>query len=143
MLPYPQIDPVAIALGLVGALATVASYGTLALPNVGMVMFDGATKFPLIAIPLFILAGAIMNASSISRLAWSTSLMSPEDMSVLSAVASSGFSSPSSSPPASFSSEVTNSYSVVSLTMSCATTPSSVWVPSTMSCSRPRPALAI
>jgi len=59
--------PVAIALGLVGALATVASYGTLALPNVGMVMFDGATKFPLIAIPLFILAGAIMNASSISR----------------------------------------------------------------------------
>ncbi|EPC01490.1 C4-dicarboxylate ABC transporter permease [Litchfieldella anticariensis FP35 = DSM 16096] len=59
--------PVAIALGIVGALATVASFGTLALPNVGMVMFDGATKFPLIAIPLFILAGAIMNASSISR----------------------------------------------------------------------------
>ena len=30
-------------------------------------MFDGATRFPLIAIPLFILAGAIMNASGISR----------------------------------------------------------------------------
>ena len=59
--------PVAIALGIVGAVATVSSYGTLALPNVAMVMFDGATKFPLIAIPLFILAGAIMNASSISR----------------------------------------------------------------------------
>lgn len=59
--------PVAIALGLVGALATVGSFGAFALPNVGMVMFDGATKFPLIAIPLFILAGAIMNASSISR----------------------------------------------------------------------------
>jgi C4-dicarboxylate transporter, DctM subunit len=30
-------------------------------------MFDGASSFPLLAIPLFILAGAIMNASSISR----------------------------------------------------------------------------
>jgi tripartite ATP-independent transporter DctM subunit len=30
-------------------------------------MMDGATNFPLIAIPLFILAGAIMNASGISR----------------------------------------------------------------------------
>jgi len=59
--------PVAIALGIVGAVATVSSYGIAALPNVAMVMFDGATKFPLIAIPLFILAGAIMNASSISR----------------------------------------------------------------------------
>ncbi|MBQ0761754.1 MAG: C4-dicarboxylate transporter DctM subunit [Marinobacter psychrophilus] len=59
--------PVAIALGIVGAVATVSSYGVSALPNVAMVMFDGATKFPLIAIPLFILAGAIMNASSISR----------------------------------------------------------------------------
>ncbi|MBZ9559815.1 MULTISPECIES: TRAP transporter large permease [Modicisalibacter] len=59
--------PVAIALGIIGTFATVMNYGTLALPNVGLVMFDGATKFPLIAIPLFILAGAIMNASSISR----------------------------------------------------------------------------
>jgi C4-dicarboxylate transporter DctM subunit len=30
-------------------------------------MFDGASNFPLLAIPLFILAGSIMNASSISR----------------------------------------------------------------------------
>lgn len=30
-------------------------------------MFDGASSFPLLAIPLFIFAGAIMNASSISR----------------------------------------------------------------------------
>jgi tripartite ATP-independent transporter DctM subunit len=30
-------------------------------------MYTGATSFPLIAIPLFILAGAIMNASGISR----------------------------------------------------------------------------
>ena len=30
-------------------------------------MFNGATSFPLLAIPLFILAGAIMNTSSLSR----------------------------------------------------------------------------
>jgi tripartite ATP-independent transporter DctM subunit len=41
--------------------------GTGSLPNVGLVMFSGATSFPLIAIPLFILAGAIMNATGISR----------------------------------------------------------------------------
>jgi tripartite ATP-independent transporter DctM subunit len=34
---------------------------------VALVMYDGASSFPLLAIPLFILAGAIMNASSISR----------------------------------------------------------------------------
>ena len=32
-----------------------------------VVMFEGATKFPLIAIPLFVLAGAIMNTTGISR----------------------------------------------------------------------------
>src|SRR3970040_541238 len=30
-------------------------------------MYSGAPSFPLIAIPLFVLAGAIMNASGISR----------------------------------------------------------------------------
>jgi C4-dicarboxylate transporter, DctM subunit len=30
-------------------------------------MFNGATSFPLLAIPLFVLAGAIMNSSSLSR----------------------------------------------------------------------------
>jgi tripartite ATP-independent transporter DctM subunit len=37
------------------------------MPNLALVLFDGATKFSLIAIPLFILAGAIMNSSGISR----------------------------------------------------------------------------
>ena len=37
------------------------------LVNAALVMFEGASSFPLLAIPLFILAGAIMNASSISR----------------------------------------------------------------------------
>jgi C4-dicarboxylate transporter, DctM subunit len=35
--------------------------------NSAIVMFTGATSFPLLAIPLFILAGAIMNSSSLSR----------------------------------------------------------------------------
>ena len=37
------------------------------LPNVALVMFEGATDFPLLAVPLFIFAGGIMNASTISR----------------------------------------------------------------------------
>jgi tripartite ATP-independent transporter DctM subunit len=59
--------PIAVALGVVAVVAMVASQGTDILPNVALVMFDGATKFPLLAIPMFILAGAIMNASGISR----------------------------------------------------------------------------
>ena len=41
--------------------------GVASLPNAGLGMFSGATSVPLIAIPLFILAGAIMNATGISR----------------------------------------------------------------------------
>ena len=37
------------------------------LPNVALTMYEGAQSFPLLAIPMFILAGAIMNSSSISR----------------------------------------------------------------------------
>jgi C4-dicarboxylate transporter, DctM subunit len=44
-----------------------ASHGVETLPNVAVVTYNGATNFPLLAIPLFILAGAIMNASGISR----------------------------------------------------------------------------
>jgi len=59
--------PIAVALGVVAVVAMVATQGPAILPNVALVMFDGATKFPLLAIPMFILAGAIMNASGISR----------------------------------------------------------------------------
>ncbi|MDH4059264.1 MAG: TRAP transporter large permease [Aquincola sp.] len=59
--------PIAIALGLVAMGAMVASGGVDALLNAAIVMFNGATSFPLLAIPLFILAGAIMNSSSLSR----------------------------------------------------------------------------
>ena len=59
--------PIAIALGIVALVAMVATSGPAVMPNLALVLFDGATKFSLIAIPLFILAGAIMNSSGISR----------------------------------------------------------------------------
>ena len=59
--------PIAVALGVVASLAILIVQGSNQLVNVALVMFDGATNFPLLAIPLFIFAGAIMNASSISR----------------------------------------------------------------------------
>ena len=59
--------PIAIALGAVSVAALVAGSGLSDLPNVGLVMFDGAGQFTLIAIPLFILAGSLMNSSGISR----------------------------------------------------------------------------
>ena len=59
--------PIAVALGLVATGAMVVAQGVDSLPNMAIVMFNGATKFPLLAIPLFILAGAIMNSSGISR----------------------------------------------------------------------------
>jgi len=59
--------PIAIALAIVTVVAMLATAGTATLPNLPLVMFTGATNFPLLAIPLFILAGAIMNSSGISR----------------------------------------------------------------------------
>ncbi len=59
--------PIAIALGAVTVVAVFLTSGVDALPNMALVLYTGATKFSLIAIPLFILAGAIMNASGISR----------------------------------------------------------------------------
>jgi tripartite ATP-independent transporter DctM subunit len=59
--------PIAIALGVVSVVAVVAATGVDSLPNVALVLFDGARSFTLTAIPLFILAGAIMNASGISQ----------------------------------------------------------------------------
>ena len=59
--------PIAVSLGIVAVVAMVASHGVASLPNLAVVAYNGATNFPLLAIPLFILAGAIMNASGISR----------------------------------------------------------------------------
>jgi C4-dicarboxylate transporter, DctM subunit len=59
--------PIAVALGIVAVTAMIIVQGVDSLPNLPVVLYNGATNFPLIAIPLFILAGAIMNASGISQ----------------------------------------------------------------------------
>ena len=59
--------PIAVSLGIVATAAMVMAQGWDSLPNLPIVVFNGATKFPLLAIPLFILAGAIMNSSGISQ----------------------------------------------------------------------------
>lgn len=58
--------PIAISLGAVAMLAMAMNSGITDIPNVGLLLFDGATGFAMITIPLFVLAGAIMNASGIS-----------------------------------------------------------------------------
>jgi tripartite ATP-independent transporter DctM subunit len=59
--------PIAVALGVIATLAILLTQGAYMLPNVALTMYEGAQSFPLLAIPMFILAGAIMNSSSISR----------------------------------------------------------------------------
>ena len=59
--------PIAVSLGIVALVAMIVSHGVNSLPNLALVTYSGATNFPLLAIPLFILAGAIMNASGISH----------------------------------------------------------------------------
>ena len=59
--------PIAVALGIVAVVAAVVTHGLQSLPNLPLELYNGATNFPLIAIPLFIMAGAIMNASGISQ----------------------------------------------------------------------------
>ena len=68
--------PIAVSIGVVAIVAMVATHGTDILPNLAVVTYNGATSFPLLAIPLFILAGAIMNASGISQrlIAFATAL---------------------------------------------------------------------
>lgn len=69
--------PIAVALGIVAVAALVVTQGLGTLPNLPIVLYNGATNFPLLAIPLFILAGSIMNASGISRrlIAFASSLL--------------------------------------------------------------------
>jgi len=59
--------PIAVAIGVMALLGTVLAQGSDSLLNVPLTLFDGATSFPLLAIPLSVLAGELMNISSISR----------------------------------------------------------------------------
>ncbi len=69
--------PIAVALGVVAIAAIWLVQGADALLNLPIVLYNAATNFPLLAIPLFILAGAIMNASGISSrlIAFATALL--------------------------------------------------------------------
>ena len=58
--------PIAIAIGIVALGGFVSTSGLPALNDMVLALYTGATKFPLIAIPLFILAGNLMNTSGIS-----------------------------------------------------------------------------
>ncbi|HEY5791159.1 MAG TPA: TRAP transporter large permease [Gammaproteobacteria bacterium] len=58
--------PIAVALAVSGILGLLATEGLDSLVTVALDMYDGSTKFSLIAIPMFVLAGAIMNAAGIT-----------------------------------------------------------------------------
>lgn len=58
--------PIAIGLALAGVLGLLVTEGPNSLVTIALDMYDGSTKFSLIAIPMFVLAGAIMNAGGIT-----------------------------------------------------------------------------
>lgn len=59
--------PIAISLAAVAMFTMVLFHGMDSMLSAAITMFSGATNFPLLAIPLFILAGAIMNSSGLSQ----------------------------------------------------------------------------
>ena len=59
--------PIAIGIAITTVIAMVVNQGPSFLIDTAIVLYDGTMKFPLIAIPLFILAGSIMNTAGISR----------------------------------------------------------------------------
>ena len=58
--------PIAVALAVAAIIGLLATEGTGSLVTVALDMYDGSTKFSLIAIPMFVLAGAIMNAGGVT-----------------------------------------------------------------------------
>ncbi len=59
--------PIAVALAVAAVVGLIMAEGVSSLVTVALDMYAGATKFSLIAIPMFVLAGAIMNAAGITR----------------------------------------------------------------------------
>lgn len=58
--------PIAVSLAVAAIVGLVLTEGVDSLVTVALDMYDGSTKFSLIAIPMFVLAGAIMNAGGIT-----------------------------------------------------------------------------
>ncbi len=59
--------PIGIALAIAATLGIFIADGWNVLGTIALDMFSGASSFSLIAIPMFILAGAVMNATGISH----------------------------------------------------------------------------
>ncbi len=59
--------PIGIAILAAALVGLFAHNGMLGIYNAALSLYDGASSFPLIAIPLFVLAGALMNTTGISR----------------------------------------------------------------------------
>ena len=57
---------IAVSVGIVAVVGFLLTTGPMQLYDVAIALYTGATSFPLIAIPLFILAGSLMNTSGIS-----------------------------------------------------------------------------
>lgn len=58
--------PIAVAIGVVSVLGMLATNSFDSVYNIALSIFDGAANFSLLAIPLFILAGTLMNTGGIS-----------------------------------------------------------------------------
>ena len=58
--------PIAVALAMCGVIGLLLTEGPGSLVTIALDMYSGSTKFSLIAIPMFVLAGAIMNAGGIT-----------------------------------------------------------------------------
>ncbi|MEC9367111.1 MAG: TRAP transporter large permease [Pseudomonadota bacterium] len=59
--------PIGIALAISATIGILSSDGWNAITTIGVDMYGGAGNFALIAIPMFVLAGAIMNTTGISQ----------------------------------------------------------------------------
>ena len=58
--------PIAVSLAVAAIFGVGVSEGLDSIVTLALDMYDGSTKFSLIAIPMFVLAGAIMNAGGIT-----------------------------------------------------------------------------
>lgn len=59
--------PIAVSLGLAGVVGILAGLDTFALGTIGTNTYNGVAKYPLIAIPLFVLTGMIFERSGVAR----------------------------------------------------------------------------
>ena len=58
--------PIAVGLAVAAIFGLIVTEGVDSVVTLALDMYDGSTKFSLIAIPMFVLAGAIMNAGGIT-----------------------------------------------------------------------------